>query len=205
MRLSGFLVVAALLQSVGCSRPAAADGTWKTVDHQDGLTLETRAVKGSPYDRLRVTGTTSATPTQFMDALWGQAGDRSLNPEVVQRDVLEDKPDERIYWDKISAPVVSDRDYVLHMTRALDPKTGVYTQRFESVTDDRRKPTSGIVRMQLDGSCTITPLASGGSSVVYEIFTDIGGSTPAFMASGAMKKSALRYVSDVRRRAEVAH
>ena len=175
---------------------------WSTVSTEDGMTLAVQPVSGSSHERIRVTTTTKATPAAFIDALWGKLEDRSLNPEVVKRDILEDGETARVYWDLIRSPPVTDRDYVMRSSRALDEATGVYTHRFETVSDARKKEREDIVRMVVKGSCTATPRQGGGSDVVYEVFSDVKGNIPAFLARGPGRKSALQFIREVKRRAE---
>lgn len=178
-----------------------SDG-WTRVSTEGDLTLWVQAVPGSSHERVRVTTATRATPTAFMDALWGKLEDRSLNPEVVKRDILEDGALQRRYWDVVRAPPVSDRDYVMQASRSLDEKSGVYSHAFETVRDERKPERPDMVRMTVKGSCVVTPREGGGSDVVYEVFTDVAGSIPAFLARGPGRKSALQFIREVKRRAE---
>ena len=175
---------------------------WSTVSTENGLTMSVQPVKGSSHENVRVTLTTTAPPTVFMDALWGSLDDRTQNPEVVKREVFEDGVSSRRYWDMVRAPPASDRDYVMQASRLLDEATGAYRHDFETVSDPRKPVKSNVVRMTVRGRCTVTPRTSGGSDVVYEIFTDIGGSIPAFLARGPARKSALQMLRDVKKRAE---
>jgi hypothetical protein len=172
----------------------SADAAWQRVAEEDGLVLESQAVEGSSFERLRVTGTTSASPDSYMKAWWGKASDRSASPEVIKREIFSDGEDERLYWDLIHAPPASDRDYVMHLT-----KKGLEL-KFESV-DDPRKPAGDYVRMKLHGTMTVAP-DSKGARITYVVYTELGGAVPALFARGAQRKAALGLVKEIRRRAE---
>lgn len=175
--------------------------SWTKVTVDDGLTLEAQKVEGSSYERLRVTGTTRASAQTFMDAVW-DISDTRANPEVARREVLSERPTERVYWDFVRAAPVSDRDVVLKTTRGADAKTGVQRQRFESISDERKPEKEGVVRITVRGSWLVTPLPSGGAEFIYEIYSDPAGDIPSFMVTAASRDAALRVARTMRKRAE---
>jgi hypothetical protein len=178
-----------------------ADGPWHTLSNEDGLLLEAQDVEGSSYEQLRITCTSKAPPEAVFNALWGKASDTSLAPEVSKRDVVVDEPRERLYHDHVHAPVVSDRDLVMHETVTVDEK-GTWTLHFDSVTDPRFPPKEGVVRMtKIKGVVVISPV-EGGSKILYTNHTEAGGSIPAFLTRGTARKSAVDWVKEIRRRAE---
>jgi hypothetical protein len=176
-----------------------AEAPWQRELEEDGLVVESQQVEGSAFENLRVTGTTTATPEQFMKAWWGKATDSSASPEIIRRELFVDQEDERLYWDQIHAPPASDRDYVMHLSKRREDN-GAQALRFESV-DDPRKPKGDLVRMKLEGALTATPTDKG-ARIVYVVHTDLGGAIPAFFARGAQRRSALGLVREIRRRAE---
>ncbi|MBL8951807.1 MAG: hypothetical protein JNK82_13580 [Myxococcaceae bacterium] len=178
----------------------ATDG-WEQIAEEDGLVLSEQGVAGSRFDRVRVTGTTRASAEAMADVWWGKAEDLTSTPEVTKREVMRDDTNDRLYWDLISAPPISDRDYVMRETRRRDPATGVVTIVYKSV-DDARKPSSTHVRMSLEGSFTATPLPNGGCTFTYQMHTDVGGSVPAVLTRGPQRKSALGLARENRRLAE---
>lgn len=175
--------------------------SWTKVAVDDGLTLEAQRVEGTSLERLRVTGTTRATVKDFMEMAW-DLSDTRANPEVARRELLTDRPTERVYWDLVRAAPVSDRDVVLRVTRSIDEKTGVQRQRFESISDDRKPEKDGVVRIIVKGSWQVAPLPSGGAEFVYEIYSDPAGDIPTFMVTAASRDAALRVARNVRKRAE---
>jgi len=175
---------------------------WQSVSNEGGLKLEVQSVKGTNVENVRITLSTSATPTQFMDALWGDLEDRSKNKEVVKREIFENGTSSRRYWDLVRSPPVSDRDYIMQATRALDETTGIYSHAFETISDERKPVKADVVRMTVRGRCIVTPRAQGGSDVVYEIFTDVAGAVPTFLTRGPSRKAAIELLREVKRRAE---
>ncbi len=178
----------------------ASPDSWTKIAVDDGLTLEAQAVEGSSYERLRVTGTTKASAKEFMDAAWDISDSRG-NPEVAQREILSDGPQERVYWDLVRAAPVSDRDVILKMTRRVDSR-GTFNARFDSISDVRKPEKEGVIRITVRGAWHVTPLPSGGAEFTYEIYSDPAGDIPSFMVTAASRDAALRVARNVRRRAE---
>ena len=171
----------------------AAPAEFQQIDEVDGIRIESRPVEGSSFVELRMTALTDAT----VDSLCAAAfGDGSIDPsetEVKLRRVLEEKPDERIIYDQISAPVVSDRDYAVRIQRIRDGQSCGTV--FEAVNSLAPPLPEGFVRIEkLRGSWRFEPDPSGKTRAVYTALTDPGGSVPAFLAEGSRRKIGLRWV-----------
>ncbi len=180
----------------------AAEPSWERQAEEDGLVLDVQKVQGSPFERVRVSGTTKASPEIFWTTWWGKVRDSSASPEVVKREVIVDEEYERIYWDLVSAPLIADREYVMKMTRRREEANGAFSVRFQTVADARKPPRDGSVPLKLEGSMVVAPEPKGGSHFEYVMFTDVGGSVPAVFARGALRKSSLSLSKENRRRAE---
>lgn len=191
------MLVASLVVAV-----LAAEPPWQRQDEEDGLLLDAQAVEGSPYQNLRVTGHSTANADVFARAWWGKASDTSANSSISKREVLLDEENERRFYDIVHVPVASDRDYVLHVVKSKNEETGVITIKFTSVADERKPVTPARVRMKVESLVVFTPDPAGGSNVVYTVFTDIGGSLPAFFARGPTRKGTLEFAKELRRRAQ---
>ena len=185
------MVTAQLIAALLCAEPA-----WERVAEEDGLVLESQPVPGTSHENLRVTGTTLASPEQFIAAWWGEAKDTSASPEVVKRDVFRDTENERLYWDLLDASPASQRDYVMRLTRK-----GL-TVEFQSV-DDLRRPKGVYVRMSVRGSVTAAPDPKG-ARITYVVFTDVGGLIHPVFSRSAQRKASFHLVREIRRRAEKA-
>lgn len=192
--LLGSLIVVAL----------AADPAWDRQAEEDGLVMDVQKVEGSSYENVRVTGTTKASPEVFWTTWWGKAQDSSATPEVIKREIFVDGEYERVYWDLVTAPLISDREYVMKMTRRKDEAAGTFHIGFQSVTDARKPPRDGSVPLKLTGSLTVTPEPKGGCRFDYRMFSDVGGALPAVFARSAQRKSSMQISRENRRRAEAA-
>jgi hypothetical protein len=174
-----------------CLLLAAAPFT--PVGDRDGFHIETRP--GARFEEIRVSGHVDATPEAFIAAAWGPTNDQHSSPDTVRREVLFATETERIYYELVKTPVVSDRDFVIHSRRIDDRATRVYEIRFQSETDARKPEVAGVVRMpRVEGSCVVSPAEGDGAEVVYTIYTDIGGSIAPWMVKNTLRTSAVEWV-----------
>jgi hypothetical protein len=171
----------------------AADPGFTRVDEVDGIVVETRPVAGSKFAELRLTTTTSQTVDALCNAAFANARDTTDDPEVKLRQVLEEKPDERVTYDQVAAPMVSDRDYAVRGQRTHLPG-GACQIVFEAANDRAPPLKPGWVRIeQLRGSWRFDP-EDGRTRITYTIYTDPGGSLPAFVIEGSRRRAAVRKV-----------
>jgi len=181
-----------------------ADVPWQREAVDDGLLLEVQSVPSASLENIRVTGNSTASAEVFAQAWWGDAADLSDNPSLAKREILLDRQDERLFYDVVSVPLASNRDYVMHAVRRRDDKSGVITLSFKSVEDRRKPVTPDLVRMRVEASVTFTPDPRGGCQFVYTISTDIGGWLPAFVLKGPLRSATLGSAKELRRRAQTA-
>lgn len=175
-----------------------ADGT------VDGITIEKRAVEGSPFFEQRLTATTKASLDALCDEAWGDGSYDPSEPDLKSRKVLSEDAGVRVTWEEIAPAVVSQRDYVLHQSVERTPTT--CTMRYRSTTDAAAPTRSNFVRItKLWGSWHFEALPSGGVRVVYTSFSDPGGSIPAFLVKGPQRSAAIMWMKRTMERAAARH
>ena len=77
--------------------------------------------------------------------------------------------------------------------------------RFWTVDDPKRPASEALVRFaKVSGSVSATPRPGGGSTLRYVVFTDLGGSLPAWITVGPQRDAARAFLLEIRRRAEKA-
>ena len=175
--------------------PLLLSAEWKLFKQVDGMTVETRPAPTGDYESVRVRANLSSPPTIMAEVIWGPVGIEGVGnrKSVKVHEVLLDKPNERLVYQMVSAAVISDRDCVLHLTRRADGD--VHEIRWTNVVDARKPPQPGRIRAPIvSGSCVIEPGENGGSTVTYEMLTDMGGSLPAWAARSAIRDSAVEWV-----------
>lgn len=158
----------------------AAAPAWKQVKEDDGITVHARPVEGSSYAELRATATVAVPADALCAGAFGTPKLDPREPSLKSRKVLKESADERITYDEISAPVVSDRDYAVRTTRAQTP-TGCRVT--VAIAPEHAPPKrDGIVRVEkLRCVWDFEPQPDGKTKLTYVVWTDPNTSLPAFL------------------------
>lgn len=170
-------------------------GAWQTVDQSGGVLVERREVPGSQFPELRVTAHCDLPPEAVFDVIWSHHTYKEFVPYLKKLEILKNDGDRKVTYQQVDMPVVSDRDYTVFVERRTDASTHVYESLFHAASELGPPERSDYVRVKnLKGSWTIAPDDGGGSSVVYQIQTDPGGTIPAWIAASAQKTAAPKLV-----------
>ena len=192
-------ILAAALAASPLEIEALDGGAWQQVDEVDGVLVEARPIAGSNFEALRLTAVSGASVDELCDAAWGDGSVGAWQTEVKSRKILDNRPDTRVFYDHISAPMVSDRDYTVRTHKKREPG-GVCSMTFEAANELGPPLPDGWVRItNLRGLFRFEPDSGNTSRLTYEIFTDPGGSIPAFLARSSERKAALHWVEAVLR------
>jgi hypothetical protein len=153
-----------------------------------GVTVSSRAVPGSVFQEYRVQRTAPYPPAALCPFIyeWGtRAGD---GPGIVHHQLLVDGETERIIYQQISQPVVSRRDFTF-TSLYFPAEKGPCRVRFRLTNEKGPPKPEGFVRLQkLWGEWVVEPHEKG-SLVTYTLFSDPGGSIPAFLVHGPARDS----------------
>jgi hypothetical protein len=173
---------------------ASGDEAWKTIDNREGVTYEKRTVPGSRYNEYRAVLAVAASPVETARVVWTGITD-AIPATVKKRTVISRANDEVVVYDQIHAAVVSDRDVTLRIRRVV---TGDDIEiRFESANELGPPPALGYVRLPVvRGKWTLLP-ATSGTHVVYECYSEPGGSIPAFIVRGVQQSEVAKDVERV--------
>ncbi len=163
---------------------------WEHVDTDGPLSLDRRAVANNPYFEYRVVTTTEVPVAVLCDAVfeWGTRG--TDNPGTKLSKVLSDSADERVVYNQIEAPLVSNRDYAMTVKRDRADEAHCRI-RFKITNDGAPPPPDGYVRMeQMWGGWQFDAVDGGKTQLTYVLFADPAGSVPTFLVHGGHKRSA---------------
>jgi hypothetical protein len=164
--------------------PVSADEAWSTFDTRDGATYQRRAVPGSHFHEYRALLTVKSPPADVARAVWSAITD-SAPATVKRRDILSRGADELLVYEQIHTPVVSDRDVTLQFRRSVQGQG--FAISFVTANQLGPPPASGFVRLPMvRGKWTLTPDAAG-TRVVYECYSEPGGSIPAWLVRGTQQ------------------
>ena len=104
--------------------------------------------------------------------------------------ILKQSPDEKVTYEQIKMPLVTDRDYTVRVTADHDPTTGRIQVSFVSAPEDGPPENPTYVRVKdIQGSWTLVPTRDGGSAVTYVVASNPGGALPSWMANAAQSNA----------------
>lgn len=187
LRLPGCLTVIALLLA---SAPCRAEG-WKRTGVEDGVTLETREIPGSPMPEFRGTAVMNADLYEIAAILDDLNRFCEWNARCVKtREYLRTSDTDRVFYTRTGAPwPLSDRDVVLHGTVTGLAEGEEVVVRFAGIEDPRWPAVDGCVRMPLvKGLWRMTRLPDGNTRVEYQVQADPGGIVPGWAARLSAKQ-----------------
>jgi hypothetical protein len=184
---------------------ASADAPWRTDKIEDGIKVEFREVKGSSFDELRLSADSSAALEALCDAIWAKDVGSKTDGGFKKRVVIREDDRERWTYEQIRTPLVSDRDYVMKVTLVQPASTGRCEVAFEASKDPAYPPTEDHVRLtEVRGRWVLTPSPNGKVSITYQLYSDPGGSVPAFLARGGQRSAAVDFFKTILARAQKA-
>ena len=195
MRLLSFLLCLPALA-------VAEEPKWRDHGQVDGMKVELRDVPGSPFEEIRVTATSTEPLPRLCEVIFGKGAAAKNEGNFKKREVLRETATERWTYEQIAVPVVSDRDYVVHVKIEQPAETGRCEISFRTEDDPSRPPAPGLVRIKsVRGYWWVTPLDGGKVKIVYQVFSDPGGSVPAFLARGSQRSAATDFLKTILTRA----
>ncbi len=190
-----FSLVSAFMILIGpvLSVAAETDGFKEIRKTKDGITISRKAGPTKGFFITRFDAASPAAPGLLCDSLW-----RSFlkhQPPVAERRFIRKEANELVFHDKVKTPVVSDRDYIMKITRKLSADgCGI---DFHTANEMGPPPEKGYVRMPLvKGFWKVSRAVDGTSVVVYQVYSEPGGSVPALIIKEPQVNEAL---SDFRR------
>jgi hypothetical protein len=204
LKVPGAAFVLFYLAAPGCPVSAAEDVGWKLVSDDDGIKVSSRPISNSPVKELRATTEILATPERVFAVLLDSDRFVEFMPYIVEvRTVARDSPSVWYLYQRISPPIVSERDYTLRHESVEDPQNGRYELRWEIANERGPRMRDRVVRVEICTGAYIVESIDGGarSRLTYELHTDPGGTLPKWLADRANRVSVPALLRAVRGRA----
>lgn len=192
--------IAALLFA---AQPASAGSSWELVEDDDGIKVWSREVGGSNVRQVKATKVVALAPERIWAVLVDTESYVEFMPYLESVEILEKVSASVSYlYQKVDAPLVDARDYVIRVTMKADPDKGVWTRSWVPAHHPSSPPENDdAVRLKvLEGQWTLKRLAPGKTEVTYFLHTDPGGSIPTWIANKANKSSVPTLLSAVAKR-----
>jgi hypothetical protein len=176
------LFVAGLPSNLSAAEPSASPTEWKSISNKGGVAIFRRQRPVS--NESKAIGEIAASTDLVKAVLDDVDSYPNFMPYVAECRVLKREADSMLAYQRISAPLVSDRDYALRVRFSATPVEGgvSYLSRWE--TDNAHGPAEkpGVVRVNLcEGSWLLEPIGPNTTRATYLIYTDSGGVIPAII------------------------
>ncbi len=163
----------------------------------DGVEIASREVPGSSFVELRFRLDVDGDLEAMCAAAWGTRTLDPKEPYLVARQVVRERPNERVVYDQISPPVVSKRDYVVRRT-ITHLAGGACRVDFELASDLGPPSPPGWVRLKrLTGVVEFSPTREGRVHVEHRIHTDPGGDLPAWIVESSRRDQGVAWLRKV--------
>ena len=178
--LVAVVVACALCPIVSAAEPEA--GPWKFISDKDGVVLHRRQ-RPLSYES-RAVGEIEASTDVVHAVLDDAESYSSFMPYIAECRVLKREGESVVAYQRISAPMASDRDYTIRV-RTTAKKTGngtTYLSHWEADNAAGPPEKRGVIRVTLcEGSWLLEPAGPNKTHATYMIYTDSGGMIPAFI------------------------
>jgi ribosome-associated toxin RatA of RatAB toxin-antitoxin module len=162
----------------------ATPGEWKLVSTSDNVSLYRRSRPGPGHYESKAVGEIAASTAVVHAVIDDVDSYSSFMPFTVECRVLKREGDSVFTYQRISAPLVSDRDYTLRVRTTSKKVAGgtSYFSRWETANEFGPPEKSGIVRVKLcEGGWSLEPSGPNTTRATYSVYTDSGGVIPAFI------------------------
>ncbi|MEY2562361.1 MAG: hypothetical protein QOH88_554 [Verrucomicrobiota bacterium] len=187
---SSLRLLFALVSCNACAGLFAAEpetsADWTSISNKDNVAIYRRPRPGPGHNESKVIGEIAA-PVGVVHAVIGDVESYAqFMPYTVECRVLKREPDSVLTYQRLSAPLVSDRDYTVRVRTTTKPtELGTsYFTRWETENALGPAPVRGVVRVNLcEGSWLLEPLGPNNTRATYTILTDSGGILPTFIKS----------------------
>jgi ribosome-associated toxin RatA of RatAB toxin-antitoxin module len=176
------LLIVELCANARAAEPEATPGEWKFISTRDGVALYRRQRPAS--NESKAIGEIAA-PTSLVHAVIDDVESYpSFMPYTAECRVLKRDGESVVAYQRISAPLTSDRDYTVRVRSSSKTTEGgkVYESHWETENALGPLEKSGVVRVKLcEGSWLLEPTGPNTTRATYLIYTDSGGMIPAFI------------------------
>ena len=184
-RFSRLLLVVAALSlcpNLPAAESEATPGEWKFISNKDGVLLyrrdRTRSYESKAVGEI-------AAKTDLVHAVLDDVESyASFMPYTAECRVLKREENSVVTYQRISAPMTSDRDYTLRVRSSSKEADGGRSYLSQWQADNALGPPekSGVIRVKLcEGSWLLEPAGPDSTRATYLIYTDSGGMIPKFI------------------------
>lgn len=180
--VAAVLIAAQLGGICFAAEPDATPGEWKFISDKDGVALYRR--QRAITNESKAIGEVAASSDLVHAVLNDVESYASFMPYTAECRVLKRDDDSVLAYQRISAPMTSDRDYTVrvHWSSKRGEHGMIYSHRWEADNAAGPPEKRGVVRVNLcEGSWLLEPTGPDTTRATYTVYTDSGGMIPKFI------------------------
>lgn len=207
MSLAFCLAIASMFTTVELSAEVqrlqpASEGHWQKASSKGQGVVWTRVVPGTAIKEVKLEAIIDAPVEQVWSTIKRVEHYTKFLPYVDEIQVFESDSQDYIYH-RVNPPLVSQRDYTLLIVNEEDIEAGHYYRYWTQKNEFGPAPIKGIVRLTIcDGSWELSSTEAGLTKATYWLYTDPGGSIPAWLANKANTSGLYEILSAIETRAQ---
>lgn len=170
-----------------------AQNNWVLNSENEGIRIFTRLLPNSKFKAIKIETVLQSTLSQIVNVIFdinssSQWVYRTKNCSVIK----QISPWDLYYYAEVDVPwPISHRDFVAHLTLSQNPVSKMVVINVENKPDLVPQKHNVIRVMQSVGKWVITPITDHTLKVEYSLYTDPGGSMPAWLINMFITKGPL--------------
>jgi hypothetical protein len=190
--------------SVAClaSPATSSNDDWKLASKSGGVMLYSRLHSGGSLKEFKAVGEIDAPTRAVHNVIDDFEEYPKFMPFTVECRLIKKEGDVTIGYQRLAPKIVSDRDYTLRIRKKSWPgESGtVYQDRWEPANELGPAEKPGTLRVKLcEGGWLLEPAGANKTRATYSIYTDSGGTLPAFIANAASEIGIRKIFTAVRK------
>jgi hypothetical protein len=182
--------------------PSSKTDDWKLASKSGGVLLYSRLHPGSSLKEFKAVGEIDAPTRAVHNVIDDFEEYPKFMPFTVECRLIKKEDDATIGYQRLSPKLVSDRDYTLRIRKKSWAGDGgaVYQDRWEPANELGPAEKPGTLRVKLcEGGWLLEPAGANKTRATYSIYTDSGGTLPAFIANAASEIGIRKIFTAVRK------
>jgi hypothetical protein len=186
--LNGMVGLILARPAISAAVDSPSDG-WHLESNGGNVALYSRARPGSSIKEFKAVGDFDASTRAVHNVLDDVEAYPTFMPFTSECRILRrEEPSSIVTYQRLSPKICSDRDYTLRINQTSRPGAAglIYIDRWGLANELGPPEKPHVLRVKVsEGSWLLEPTATDKTRATYCIYTDSGGSLPAFLANSA--------------------
>ncbi len=186
----------------------SAEPKWEKAADTDGVVVMRRDKDGTPIKEVRATGVFEASPDRVWEIIRDLDNYQRFMPYTAEVKVLERTAGDKevLCYQRLNAPVVSERDYIILLKDQTSEKDGktLYKVSWNAAAKEKdalMPEKKDVVRVRInDGYWQLEGNSDNTRTLAtYYVYTSPGGSVPTFVINIANTEAVPKVFASIRK------